>query len=176
MPIVLLLRQERRIFKTIFQKESLKTLALATYLVLDKFLSLRARSTFFQLICKVFKPPKGVPSERCSENMQQIYRRTPMSQCDFNKVPKQLCWNQTSAWVFSCKFAVYFQNTFYQVHLRVAACGVKTIFSVKFVNKLKERTALWDQIWPRYGPDTIFIAIQNNSPLKTARKEYLKFF
>ena len=25
---------------------------------------------------------------------------------------KQLYWNHTSAWVFSCKFAIYFQNTF----------------------------------------------------------------
>ena len=25
----------------------------------------------------------------------------------------QLYWNYTSAWVFSCKFATYFQNTFY---------------------------------------------------------------
>ena len=29
-------------------------------------------------------------SERCSENMQQIYRGTPMPKCDFNKVAKQL--------------------------------------------------------------------------------------
>ena len=28
-------------------------------------------------------------SQRHSENMQQIYRRTPMSKCDFNKVAKQ---------------------------------------------------------------------------------------
>ena len=28
--------------------------------------------------------------KRCSENMQQIYRRTPMPKCDFDKVPKQL--------------------------------------------------------------------------------------
>ena len=27
---------------------------------------------------------------RCSESMQQIYRRTPMPKCDFNKVAKQL--------------------------------------------------------------------------------------
>ena len=27
--------------------------------------------------------------KRCSENMQQIYRRTPMPKCDFNKVAKQ---------------------------------------------------------------------------------------
>ena len=32
---------------------------------------------------------KGVLRKSCSENMQQIYRRTPMPKCDFNKV-----WNQ----------------------------------------------------------------------------------
>ena len=44
------------------------------------------------------------------------YRRTPMPKCDFNKVAKlkQLYWNRTSARVFSCKFAAYFQNTFFQ--------------------------------------------------------------
>ena len=26
--------------------------------------------------------------KRCSKNMQQIYRRTPMLKCDFNKVAK----------------------------------------------------------------------------------------
>ena len=30
-------------------------------------------------------------------------------------------WNHTSAWVFSCKFAAYFQNTFSQEHLWTAA-------------------------------------------------------
>ena len=34
-----------------------------------------------------------------------------MPKCDFNKVAKNLYWNYTSAWVFSCKFAAYFQNT-----------------------------------------------------------------
>ena len=37
-----------------------------------------------------------------------------MPKCDFNKVALQLYWNRTSAWVFSCKFAAYFQNTFSQ--------------------------------------------------------------
>ena len=32
----------------------------------------------------------GALSKRCSENMQQIYRRTPMPKGDFNKVAKQL--------------------------------------------------------------------------------------
>ena len=59
------------------------------------------------------KQPSGsVLKKRCSENKQQIYRRTPMPKCDFNKVALQLYWNRTSAWVFSCKFAAYFQNTF----------------------------------------------------------------
>ena len=36
----------------------------------------------------------------------------------------QLYWNCTSAWVFSCKFAAYFQKTFSQEHLWVAASVV----------------------------------------------------
>ena len=58
------------------------------------------------------QPPRDVPSKRRSKNMQQICRRTPMPKCSFNKVALQLYWNRTSAWVFSCKFAAYFQNTF----------------------------------------------------------------
>ena len=48
-----------------------------------------------------------------SENMLQIYSRTPMPKSRISKVASQLYWNHTSARVFSCKFAVYFQNTFY---------------------------------------------------------------
>ena len=36
------------------------------------------------------QPPIGILRKRCSENMQQIYRITPMSKCDFNKFAKQL--------------------------------------------------------------------------------------
>ena len=36
-----------------------------------------------------------VPGKRCSENTQQIYRRTPMPKCDFNEVALQLVWNHT---------------------------------------------------------------------------------
>ena len=35
--------------------------------------------------------PRCVPKKRCSENMQQIYRRTPMPKYSFNKVALQLC-------------------------------------------------------------------------------------
>ena len=59
------------------------------------------------------QPPRGVPSKRCSKKMQQIYRRTPMPKCDFNKIAKQHYWNHISAWVFSCKIAAYFQKIFF---------------------------------------------------------------
>ena len=47
--------------------------------------------------------------------MQQIYKRTPIPKCDFNKIALQLYWNHTSALfsLFSCKIAAYFQNTFF---------------------------------------------------------------
>ena len=32
-------------------------------------------------------PDNFVLKKRCSENMQQIYSRTPMPNCNFNKVP-----------------------------------------------------------------------------------------
>ena len=32
------------------------------------------------------QPSRGVLRKWCFENMQQIYRRTPMRKCDFNKV------------------------------------------------------------------------------------------
>ena len=65
------------------------------------------------IYCKKQKqPPWGVHRKRCSENIQQIYRRTPMPKCDFNKVVLQLYWNHTLAWLLSCKFAAYFQNNF----------------------------------------------------------------
>ena len=43
----------------------------------------------------------------------------------------QLYWNRKWAWVFSCKFAAYFQSTFFKEHLWVAAserCSVKDMF------------------------------------------------
>ena len=35
-------------------------------------------------------PPTGVFRKRCSENMQQIYRRALIPRSDFNKFAKQL--------------------------------------------------------------------------------------
>ena len=60
------------------------------------------------------QPPRRVLKKRFSENMQQMYRRTPIPMCNFNKVALQLFWNHTLAWVFSCTFDSYFQNTFFK--------------------------------------------------------------
>ena len=43
------------------------------------------------------QPPRGVLKKKCSENMPQIYRRTPMPKSDLNKVALQLYLNHTSA-------------------------------------------------------------------------------
>ena len=74
------------------------------------------------------QPVIGVFSKRCSENMQQIYRRTLTPKCDFNKVALQLYWNRISAWVFSCKFAALFQNTFLWQNLWMAASDANKRF------------------------------------------------
>ena len=55
------------------------------------------------------QPFIGVLRKRCYENMQQIYKRAPIPECNFNKVAYL---NHTSAWVFSYKFAAYSQNIF----------------------------------------------------------------
>ena len=51
----------------------------------------------------------------------------------YEKVALQLYWNHTSTWLFSCKFAAYFQNTFSQEHLWTAAsyCFYLTFFLFK---------------------------------------------
>ena len=76
------------------------------------------------------QPPRGVLKKWCSENMQQIYMKTSLPKYDFNKVSLQLYLNHTSAWVFSCKFAAYFQNIFYQINLWRAA-SVNTKFQIQ---------------------------------------------
>ena len=63
-------------------------------------------TNIFSMIQK--QPSKGAPRKRCSENMQQIYKRTPKLKYDFNKVAKHLYWNRTLAWMFSCIFSEHF--------------------------------------------------------------------
>ena len=79
-----------------------------TFLIYHWWIKLLKNKYFVQK-----QPSRGAVKKRCFENMQQIYRITPMPKCDFNKVAKQVYWNRTSAWVFSCKLAADIQNTFF---------------------------------------------------------------
>ena len=56
-----------------------------------------------------------------------------MPKCNFNKVALQLYWNHTLAWVFSCKFAAYLQNTFSYEHLWIAASEQKIDTSINII-------------------------------------------
>ena len=71
-----------------------------------------ARKLTKPLLIAQKQPFRGFLIKWCSKNMKQIYRRTPMPMCNLNKVTLQLYWNHFSAWLFSCKFAAYFQNIF----------------------------------------------------------------
>ena len=94
-----------------FGKPSSKTFPAGTRSKTSFLTSTTAVDT--QQMWKIQKQPsRSILRKRCSENMQQIYRRKPMVKCDFNKTVLQLHWNCTSPWVFSCKFTAYFQNTF----------------------------------------------------------------
>ena len=56
------------------------------------------------------QPSTGAFIKKCPENMQQIYRRTPMPKGDFQKVALQIYWNHTSAWMFSCNLLHIFRT------------------------------------------------------------------
>ena len=60
-----------------------------------------------------------------------------MSNCDFNKVAKQLYSNRASVWMFYCKLAAYFQSTFSYEHLWTAASdGIRREFLQIYSNSL----------------------------------------
>ena len=80
--------------------------------------SKQARYLKFRITDIQRQPVRDICWKRCSDNMQQIYRRAPTPKCNFNKVAKQLYWNRTSTWRFSCKFAAYFEKIFSKGHLR----------------------------------------------------------
>ena len=72
---------------------------LSSYLATAGYL---AKNYKVYVVCIMQKePPRSVLRKRSSGNMHQIYRRTPVPKCKFNKVA-----------LLSCTFAVYFQNTF----------------------------------------------------------------
>ena len=60
------------------------------YVVLQYLNKKAVHLDFIGKLNLIQKPsPRGVLRKRCSENTQQIYRRTLVTKCDFNKVSKQ---------------------------------------------------------------------------------------
>ena len=55
----------------------------------------------------------------------------------------QLCWNRTSAWVFSYKFAAYFQNTFSTEYLWMDASEIT-------ISNYKQRYNKTSRIYPTF--------------------------
>ena len=91
------------------------------------------------------QPPRGVSRNRCSENMQQIYRRTPMPKDDFNKVALQLYWNHTSAWVATLLKSHFDMDcNFIEIALRHGCSPVNLlhIFRTPFLKNTSERLLL----------------------------------
>ena len=55
----------------------------------------------------------GVLRKRCSENIQQIYRRSPMPKCEqLEHKVEQLYWDRTSAWVIPVNLLYIFRTPF----------------------------------------------------------------
>ena len=110
------------------------------------------------------KQPCGdVLRKKCSENMQPICKRTPMLKCDFNKVSKQLYWNLTSAWLFSCEFAAFFQNAFSWQHLSRTASAywtavLKNFAMETFLRKTSEHLVL--EIYHRVPRETVATVLE----------------
>ena len=57
-------------------------------------------------------PFRGVLRKSSSENMQQIYRRTPVPKCDFNKGALQFYWHCTSDGFSPVNLRIIFRTLF----------------------------------------------------------------
>ena len=58
------------------------------------------------------QPSTGVLRKRCSENLQQIYWRTPMPKCDFNKVASNFIEITLRHWYFPVHLLHIFRTPF----------------------------------------------------------------
>ena len=114
------LKQER-LYRNLEYVENLSFKNYKSMIVMSSYYVLVPRHKDQYPLNQQKQSSRGVLRKRCSKYMQQIYRRTSMPKCDFKKVGKQLYWNRTSAWMFSCNFAAYFQTVFSKEQIWVAA-------------------------------------------------------
>ena len=65
------------------------------------------------------QPSRGFLRKRCSENMQQICRRTPIPKCDFNKVEIALWYGFSSVHLLYIFRTPFPKNTSRRLFLRI---------------------------------------------------------
>ena len=147
------------------------------------------RFVSFHLTSFQKQPSRGVLKKRCSENIQQIYRRRPMPKCDFNKVALQLYCNSALAWTWmlSCKFAAYFQNTFSYEPMDDSFCSFKirntnVIFNQTLKYKKMSLISKWNITkWKMYQMlitnNGLQVSLQNGKTMIISKKiVYSAFF
>ena len=74
---------------------------------------------------------RGVLRKRCSENVQQIYRRKPMLKCDFNKVAKQLILKTQKKSDGNKKVKLQIQNQCLLYHSNIFIRNVSILYLLK---------------------------------------------
>ena len=89
-------------------------------------------------------PSSGVLKKSCSENMHQIYRRTPMPKCYFNKVAMQLFWNHTLTWVFVRLLHVFRTPFLKNIFGRL----IWIVMDVNKINVLLLDNSTLKRVWP----------------------------
>ena len=94
------------------------------------------------------QPSRGILIKRCSKNILQIYRRTLIPKCDFNKVAKQLYWNHTLAWCSAVNLRHIFRtpfpkNTSEKQLLKLNSTACKILANAKLYNWLFSYSFLW---------------------------------
>ena len=82
------------------------------------------------------QPPRGFPRKRCFENIQQIYSRSPMPKCDFNKVALQIYWNFIYSPLRHGWSAVNFLHIFKHLLLRAHLGGCFWVIILIFILSL----------------------------------------
>ena len=118
-------------------------------------------------MCFQKHPSIGVLTKSCSENMQQIYRRTTVPKCDFNKVTlRHVCSPINLLRVFRTTF---YKNTYgglllyclpYIILTKQPGECLKKFLQLKRIVKLQ---AVWLQIyWKRTSLHVLLRSFTNN--------------
>ena len=115
---------------------------------------------------------RGVLWKKFSENMHQIYRKTPMATCDFGKIAKQLnieitLWHKCSSVNLMHIFRTHFHSNSYEgLLLNLGSCR-DIIFSILFNLNY----------WYRFSQEqTLMTSFRDHSETLSLSKKHLYFF